>query len=65
MLLIGNMLTTVVGHMTFGQMIGDLYERKHFKGADRALQAINGFIDGYGLIDDDLAFGLLVMPAFT
>jgi thiamine kinase-like enzyme len=39
-----------------GQMIGDLYERKHFKGADRTLQAINGFIDGYGLIDDDLAF---------
>lgn len=37
-------------------MIGDLYERKHFKNADGALAAINGFIDGYGEVGEEMAF---------
>ncbi|KAK7757531.1 hypothetical protein SLS62_000546 [Diatrype stigma] len=38
------------GHRAYdiGQMIGDMYERKHFKGVEGAIWAIDGFIDGYG-----------------
>ena len=37
-------------------MVGDLYERKHFKGLDNAICAIQGFIEGYGALSDELAF---------
>lgn len=37
-------------------MIGDLYERKHFKGLDNALWAIQGFLQGYGPLSNELAF---------
>jgi hypothetical protein len=37
-------------------MIGDLLEARHFKNSMCAIWAMDGFIKGYGPIDDDLAF---------
>lgn len=37
-------------------MIGDLYERKYLKNAQAALWIIEGFIDGYGSLSEDMAF---------
>ncbi|KAH9883933.1 kinase-like domain-containing protein [Xylariomycetidae sp. FL2044] len=46
------------GHRAYdlGQMIGDLYERKHFQDADRATDIIDGFIKGYGNLSEEMAF---------
>jgi hypothetical protein len=46
------------GHQAYdlGQFIGDLYERKHFKGVNGAIWAIQGFKNGYGTITDEMAF---------
>ncbi|KAI1469029.1 kinase-like domain-containing protein [Daldinia caldariorum] len=46
------------GHRAYdiGQMVGDMYERKHFFKTDGVLPAIEGFIHGYGGLDDELAF---------
>lgn len=46
------------GHRAYdiGQMIGDLYERKHFRGVEGAVWAIEGFIAGYGAISEEMAF---------
>ena len=46
------------GHRAYdlGQMIGDIYERKHFNDSDSAECAIQGLIDGYGLLTDEMAF---------
>ncbi|KAH8891695.1 hypothetical protein GQ53DRAFT_150222 [Thozetella sp. PMI_491] len=46
------------GHRAYdlGNMVGDLYERKHFHGADGAMWAIEGLVEGYGGLDDELAF---------
>ena len=46
------------GHRAYdlGQMIGDLYERKHFKDVDGAIWAIQGFIEGYGALSEEMAF---------
>ncbi|KAI0853629.1 kinase-like domain-containing protein [Daldinia vernicosa] len=46
------------GHRAYdiGQMIGDIYERKHFFQTDGAVPAIEGFIQGYGGLGDELAF---------
>ncbi|KAH7147841.1 kinase-like domain-containing protein [Fusarium sp. MPI-SDFR-AT-0072] len=46
------------GHRAYdlGHMIGDLYEAYHFHSSDIALTMIRGFMDGYGKIDDDMAF---------
>ena len=43
-----------------GQMIGDLYERKHFKYADSALCIIQGFVAGYGALSDDMAVRIAI-----
>jgi hypothetical protein len=43
-----------------GQMIGDLYERKHFTGNDSALHIIQGFVDGYGALSDEEAFQVAI-----
>ncbi|KAK3680603.1 kinase-like domain-containing protein [Podospora appendiculata] len=50
------------GHRSYdlGQMIGDLYERKHFKGVKSAIPAIQGFVDGYGGLSDDMAFRIAI-----
>lgn len=37
-------------------MVGDIYERKHFFQTDGAVPAIEGFIQGYGGLEDELAF---------
>ncbi|KAF4960191.1 hypothetical protein FGADI_1211 [Fusarium gaditjirri] len=39
-----------------GHMIGDRFEAYHFHNSDIALTIIRGFIEGYGEIDDDMAF---------
>lgn len=46
------------GHhaLDLGQMIADLIERKHFKGAESAMWTLQGFIDGYGPITEEMAF---------
>ncbi|KAF5596837.1 hypothetical protein FPANT_4239 [Fusarium pseudoanthophilum] len=46
------------GHRTYdlGHMIGDLYESYHFHDAYIALTMIRGFIDGYGEVNDEMAF---------
>ena len=43
-----------------GQMIGDLYERKHFKDGDSALRIIQGSVAGYGALSDDMAFRIAI-----
>jgi hypothetical protein len=46
------------GHRAYdlGQMIGDLLEARHFKNSACATWAMEGFVRGYGPVDDDLAF---------
>lgn len=39
-----------------GQMIGDLFETRHFEGIEATEWLIEGFMDGYGPLDDDIAF---------
>ncbi|KAI1307514.1 kinase-like domain-containing protein [Xylaria venustula] len=54
---------TQFGHRSYdvGQMIGDIYERWHFWKADGAIPAINGFIRGYGQLENnDLAFRIAI-----
>ncbi|RYC61629.1 peptidase [Xylaria longipes] len=43
------------GHRAYdiGQMIGDIYERGHFSDAEGAIPAIEGFIRGYGGLNND------------
>ncbi|KAI9678372.1 MAG: hypothetical protein M1822_008018 [Bathelium mastoideum] len=43
-----------------GQMIGDLYERKHFFEAESALHTTQGFAAGYGDLSDDEAFRIAI-----
>ncbi|EXJ88945.1 hypothetical protein A1O3_02009 [Capronia epimyces CBS 606.96] len=47
-----------VGHWAYdlGQMIGDLYEQKHFRQVDSAVWIVRGLVDGYGGLSDELAF---------
>ncbi|KAI1423425.1 kinase-like domain-containing protein [Xylaria sp. FL1777] len=54
---------TQFGHRAYdiGQMIGDIYERWLFWQTGGAIPAIEGFIEGYGLLeDDDLAFRIAI-----
>ena len=46
------------GHRAYdlGQMVGDLYERKHFNDAEAAMWTIKGLVDGYGGLSDEMAF---------
>jgi hypothetical protein len=37
-------------------MFAELFELKHFKDIEAGVQLIEGFMDGYGKIDEDLAF---------
>ncbi|KAL0930781.1 phosphotransferase enzyme family protein [Colletotrichum truncatum] len=43
-----------------GQMIAELYELKLFKDIDAGLWLIQGFVKGYGAVDDDFAFKTLL-----
>ncbi|KAJ3097573.1 hypothetical protein HK100_005309 [Physocladia obscura] len=40
----------------FGQLIGDLYERKVFGNLENGVQVMEGLIDGYGPLSDEMAF---------
>lgn len=46
-----------LGHCShdIGQMIACLYERYYFNGAEGAMTAINGFLQGCGEMSDDMA----------
>jgi hypothetical protein len=41
-------------------MVGDLYERAHFEEAPGAESTVEGFVKGYGDIDDELAFRVAI-----
>jgi len=43
-----------------GGMLADLYERKHFRGVAASLPAIQGFLEGYGPLDEELAFTIAI-----
>ncbi len=47
-----------IGSVAFdlGQMLAELFELKHYKDIDAGVQLIEAFMDGYGKIDEDLAF---------
>ncbi|KAJ5149831.1 hypothetical protein N7448_001409 [Penicillium atrosanguineum] len=42
--------------LDLGQMIAELYETKLFKNVDCGVWAIQGFLEGYGPLSDDMAF---------
>ncbi|KAI8633995.1 kinase-like domain-containing protein [Xylariaceae sp. FL1651] len=48
------------GHraVDIGGFLGDLYERFHFKGVKESLSAMEGFIEGYGPVGEDLAYAI-------
>ncbi|KAI0509604.1 kinase-like domain-containing protein [Xylaria bambusicola] len=51
------------GHRAYdiGQMIGDLYERWLFRGVEGAIPMIEGFIEGYGQLEnDEFAFRIAI-----
>lgn len=37
-------------------MLADLYERKHFRDVDTAIEVMEGFMEGYGPMSDEMAF---------
>lgn len=43
-----------------GGMLADLYERKHFKDSDVVIPVMKGFVDGYGMISDEMAFRIAI-----
>ncbi|KAJ3580234.1 hypothetical protein NPX13_g339 [Xylaria arbuscula] len=43
-----------------GGFLGDLYERFHFKGVKESLLAMDGFIEGYGPVGEDLAYATAI-----
>lgn len=49
---------TQFGHRAYdiGQLIGDLYEREYFQNVDSAVWIIQGFIDGYGALSEEMVF---------
>lgn len=50
------------GHRAFdlGQIVGDLYERTHFNQVSASSRMMQGFVDGYGGMGDDLAFRVTI-----
>ena len=46
------------GHRScdLGQIVGDLYERKIYNNLDTAISTMEGVIDGYGALSDEMAF---------
>ncbi|KAJ5960800.1 uncharacterized protein N7479_007950 [Penicillium vulpinum] len=42
--------------LDLGQMIAELYETKLFKNADGGVWIIRGFLEGYGTLNDEMAF---------
>lgn len=50
------------GHLSYdiGQMLADLYERKHFHNTEAAIWVIDTFIKGYGRVSKETAFRIAV-----
>jgi thiamine kinase-like enzyme len=48
------------GEYDLGQMIGDLYERKHFVNIESSLWLIKAFVTGYGVLNDKMAFRIAI-----
>jgi thiamine kinase-like enzyme len=50
------------GHHAYdlGQICGDLYERKHFSNAVSAIWVIQGVINGYGPVSEEMAFRIAI-----
>ncbi|KAJ5162553.1 Aminoglycoside phosphotransferase [Penicillium coprophilum] len=46
--------------LDLGQMIAELYETKLFKNLDGGLWMIQGFLKGYGHLDDEMAFRTVI-----
>ncbi|EED22207.1 conserved hypothetical protein [Talaromyces stipitatus ATCC 10500] len=46
------------GHRStdLGQIVGDLYERKVYNNLENAMSAMEGVIEGYGVMSDEMAF---------
>lgn len=49
-----------VAPLDLGQMIAELYELKLYKDMDAGPWMIQGFLKGYGVVDDDFAFRTLL-----
>lgn len=47
-----------IGHraLDLGQMIAELYETRLFKKLDRGMWVLEGFLEGYGPLSDEMAF---------
>jgi len=43
-----------------GGILADLYERNHFKGIAASLPAMEGFVEGYGPLSEDLAYRVAI-----
>jgi thiamine kinase-like enzyme len=39
-----------------GQMLGDLFETRHFTGIEAGAWLMDAFMEGYGKLNEDLAF---------
>ncbi|KAM0461489.1 hypothetical protein ACHAPV_004194 [Trichoderma viride] len=50
------------GHraVDIGGMLADLYERKHFRNVDGSIPIMQGFIQGYGPLSEELAFSAAI-----
>jgi hypothetical protein len=46
--------------LDLGQMVAELYQLKHFKNVDAGVWLIEGLLDGYGPIDEDMAFRIAI-----
>lgn len=50
------------GHraVDIGGILADLYERKHFKNITASIPIMQGFMEGYGPLSDELAFSTAI-----
>ncbi|KAH1419427.1 hypothetical protein KXX32_008763 [Aspergillus fumigatus] len=46
--------------LDLGQMVAELYQLKHFLNIDAGVWLIEGLLDGYGPVDEDMAFRIAI-----